>query len=83
MKKFKIEPVSFGVLGDAEYIKVTVSTFNAADTECNLIYNYLDSKNTILYTSTISLKEDDFINWGSDNMYLVEFVANKLNLTLI
>ena len=41
------------------------------------------SNNNVVYTRRITLSGDDYKNWGNDDTYLVNYVANQLGFTVL
>ena len=40
------------------------------------------SNNNVVYTRQMTLSGDDYKNWGNDDTYLINYVANQLGFTV-
>lgn len=45
-----------------------------------LLYN---SDNVVIQNQVITIEGDEYENWGNDDDYLINLIANKLNLVII
>ena len=94
----KIEPVVYPLNeGTANELYVQANNVGAEAITCNLYYeikevfeyppdeNFLEPRTTIrvLRVGNIEMTPEEFANWGQDNYYLLEIVAEKLGITLI
>ena len=59
--------------------RVELVLFNSARINVEL----LDEKNNMMDFKIITMEGEDYVNWGSDDNYIINFVANKLGFTII
>lgn len=78
-----IQALSFPIVGDAVKLYVYVQGFASSSTTCSIKYTLLTSDDKVCLDKTYQLTEQEFTNWGQDNSYLDQLVANMLNLTII
>ena len=63
--------------------RITIQTHNIIMNESvNLLVSYYDDKDKYCETIHLILDGDDYKNWGTDDNYLLNWVCNKLNLTI-
>lgn len=77
-----IDPVSFGILGEATKISVTIGYHPALVNECALSYAVANEDEVILHQGSLKLEGDDYDAWGDDNMYLFQYVCTKQGFTI-
>ena len=52
--------------------------------ECaNLMISFFDSNNNIVKTNSLCITGEDYKNWGSDDDYIVNYVANHYGFVII
>ena len=75
-----------------DYRKVTtihITSFNVSirdvvlNTSATLVVQLFDSNNKIIEVKNLILTGQDYDNWGADDKYIINYVANKLGFTLI
>lgn len=86
----KIQPVAFPIIGTATELEVIVNSFLMDAKTADFYYRLTDSGDLanlkpkkLITEGTLSMNESEFAQWGADNNYCIEWVANKLGLTLI
>lgn len=63
--------------------KITITTHNIIINESvNLLVGYYDEKDNYVETIHLVLDGEDYKKWGTDDNYLLNWVCNKLNLTI-
>lgn len=78
-----IEPVSYGVLGEAVKLSVSIGYHQAFSSECVLSFVTASEDGKQLHQGSVKLEGEDYAAWGDDNMYLVEYVCSKLNFQIL
>ena len=71
------------------YVKPTVNISNLRINVMNVVlFNsvsvqavLLDANNNYIDTKIIVIKDADYLNWGNDDNYIVNYVLNELNLS--
>ena len=79
-----ITPMAFpGNLGIANEIKIRV-IFDIEDITAKITYQLLNSDTKkIVSHNSLTVPEDIFAQWGADNQYIIDWVAQQLGLELI
>jgi len=79
-----ITPMTFpGNLGIANEIKIRV-IFDLEDITARITYQLLNSDTKkIVSHNTLVIPEDVYSQWGTDNQYIIDWVAQQLGLELI
>jgi len=77
----KIEPfdkVTTKVIDSFNVDSVDISLFNSAKIRVSLL-----NQTNVIDVSIVMLEGDDYTNWGNDDYYIINYVANKLGFTII
>ena len=78
---FNIEPKE--IITTTTITKITITTHNIIiNYSINLLVGYYDDKDKYVETIHLVLDGEDYKQWGSDDNYLLNWVCNKLNLTI-
>jgi hypothetical protein len=48
----------------------------------SIIAILFDSDGSVVDTKFMTLEGDDYLGWNNDDQYIINYVANKLNLTV-
>jgi hypothetical protein len=78
-----IQPVVFPIGGTATKLAVTVLGFPTSAKDCGIYYALLTDANVKIIEGNYQLTEAEFADWGVDNSYIDDIVANFLNVTII
>jgi len=65
---------------DATQLIVTSGSHRTDATTCKVYFELLDSDSKSLYEGSLDLTEQQFADWGADNVYLEEVVIEALGL---
>lgn len=76
----EIKPTNLGVLGTAEQLEVTVLPFATSSTSCNTYWALKTAEGKQIAEGNYTLTEEEFAEWGSDNLYVEDLVLNQLKL---
>jgi len=75
----QLKPSNVGVLGTITQIDVLVLPFDVQAVTCSTYYK-LWMQRKELAEGNLSLTEEQFANWGTDNSYVSDIVINELGL---
>ena len=86
----KIQPIVFPIKGTATELELRVNGFSMEAKSAIFHYRLIDNTkpesmgiNKLIDEGNLSMTESEFVQWGADNQYCIDWAANKLNLTLI
>ena len=75
-----IKPTSFGVLGTAEQLQVTVHGFPTDAKTTGTHWALKTAEGKQIAEGNYFLTEEEFEAWGADNSYIDEIILSHLNL---
>ena len=78
-----IEPVVVPTFGTATQLYVQANSFSASATNCVLYYYLADANGVQFLQGTVSMTDEQFATWGTDNSVLYQIVADEKGLVLI
>jgi hypothetical protein len=76
----QLQPSNIGVLGTITQIDVLILPFDVQAITCSTYYKLFNTENEMLADGNITLTEEQFANWGTDNSYVSDIVINELGL---
>ena len=76
----QLKPSNAGVLGTITQIDVLILPFDVQAVTCSTYYELCDVDGKLLAEGNLSLTEEQFANWGTDNSYVSDIVINELGL---
>lgn len=86
----KIEPIVFPIKGTATNFELTVNAFSMDAKTATFHYRLtsdgdlqLLKAGKVIDEGNLTMTNDEFAQWGSDNNYCIQWAANKLGITLI
>lgn len=86
----KIEPVVFPIKGTATNLDLKVLGFSMDAKTATFHYRLTSDGDlqllkspTVIDEGNLTMTNEEFAQWGSDNNYCLQWAANKLGLTLI
>lgn len=77
--KTKIQPKEVAVINNITSITIQVSSI-ILNTSAVLLVSLYDESDKYISTVNLDLKGEDYSNWGNDDIYLLDYVSNKLNI---
>ena len=77
----QLKPSKVGVLGTITQIDVLVLPFQTDAVSCSTYYKLCDKDGKMVAEGNLSLTEEQFANWGTDNSYVSDIVITELGLT--
>lgn len=80
MSSTNIVPCDVSVINKIGSFTIILQNFKLGES-VDLIVSLFDTDNKYVSTISIPLAGDDYLNWGVDDEYLVNFICNKLNFT--
>lgn len=78
-----IQAVNFPFIGDAVKLDVNVLQFNTQASTTTLQWQLLTADGKNCMTGYYSLTEQEFNDWGQDNSYLDNLVAQSIPVTIV
>ena len=85
----KIQPITFPLnQGTATEISVLILNFETSATTCTTYYELKsqaieEQPSVVLSNGNYTLTEEEFAQWGLDNSYVEQCVANAIGVTII
>jgi len=80
----KIQPIVFPLnQGTATELSVLVLQFETNAVTCGTCYKLLSSEGKVLQTDNYYLTEQEFADWGFNNEWVTQCVANAIGVTII
>lgn len=80
----KIQPITFPLnQGTATEISVLILNFETNATTCATYYELKSEEGNMLSNGNYTLTEEEFSQWGEDNSYVEQCVANSIGITII
>jgi hypothetical protein len=76
----QLKPSKVGVLGTITQIDVLILPFQTDALTCSTYYKLCAEDGKQLAEGNLSLTEEQFANWGTDNSYVSDIVINELGL---
>ena len=76
----QLKPSKVGVLGTITQIDVLILPFQTDAVTCSTYYKLCDKDGKMVAEGNLSLTEEQFANWGTDNSYVSDIVINELGL---
>jgi hypothetical protein len=76
----QLKPSNAGVLGTITQIDVLILPFDVQAVTCSTYYKLCADDGKQLAEGNLSLTEEQFANWGTDNSYVSDIVINELGL---
>jgi hypothetical protein len=77
----KIQPITIGIGKVADSVSVRVITFQTTDKTCQLYYQLFDDLKKPIDDGNLTVNEEEFVLWKSDNTYIEDLAIEKLKLT--
>jgi hypothetical protein len=62
--------------------RVSVDTITLF-TSANIVVDFYDISNILIDRKRLTISGDDYTNWGSSDEYIINYVANYYNFTII
>lgn len=82
MIQYQIEPVSYGVLGDADNITIEVMNYELGATSASVAVRF-NMGTTTLERRIVEIPAELYAQWGTDDSIIVDHVITTLQLTTI
>ena len=77
----QIKPKQVGLPSrPATQFRVTSGTMQSDATKCTLYFEFFDIENNSVFSSNRTMTEEEFEDWGADNIYLEDLVITWLEL---
>ena len=80
----KIQPIKFPLnQGTATELSVLILNFETTATTCTTYYELKTDEGVVLSNGNYTLTEEEFAQWGLDNEWVAECVANAIGVTIL
>jgi hypothetical protein len=80
----QIQPITFPLnQGTATQMSVLILNFETRATSCTTYYELLTEEGKVLSNGNYTLTEEEFAQWGTDNSFVEQCVANYLGVTIL
>jgi hypothetical protein len=80
----KIQPITFPLnQGTATEISVLILNFETSATTCTTYYELKSEEGSVLSNGNYTLSEEEFAQWGLDNSYVEQCVADAIGVIII
>lgn len=86
----KIQQITLPILGTANNLLLRVLPFDMEAKTASFYYELQNITETqfgndikIIHSGNAEMTESEYALWGSDNSYCLQWIANKLGITLI
>lgn len=80
----KIQPIVFPLnQGTATEMSVLILNFETSATTCTTYYELKTDEGKVLSNGNYTLTEQEFTEWGNDNTWVEQCVANAIGVTIL
>ena len=86
----QIESFVIPIAGTADNLFLRSLPFDMEGNTCSFYYELQDTSQVtllngakVVLSGNIEMTEAEYNNWGADNLYCIEWAANKLGVTLV
>lgn len=80
----KIQPITFPLnAGTATEMSVLILNFETSATTCTTYYELKTDEGKVLSNGNYTLTEEEFSEWGNDNTWVEQCVANAIGVTIL
>ncbi len=81
--KNEIQPIQIQFLGNIKYFSVKVLDYKVGEVPEDLEVILYNEYQAPVHTMKVTLPQEVYDNWGTDDSVLVEWVAEAISVTLI
>jgi hypothetical protein len=79
----KIQPITFPLnAGTATEMSVLILNFETTAVTCTTYYELQTEEGKVLSNGNYTLTEEEFAQWGTDNQWVAECVANAIGVVI-
>lgn len=78
-----IEPVVIPTKGTATKLEIRVLTFGLNSTSATTYWSLLTDTNQVVLDGNLVIPSEVFLNWGTDDSIIEDYVIDELNLVKI
>jgi hypothetical protein len=79
----QIQPINFPFTGEATTLKVLILNFPTDANTCTTYNELLTEENAVCASWNYTLTDEEFADWGSDNIWVETCVAKDKNITIL
>ena len=80
---YQIQPIVKTKTLTEDITNIIVSVSDVILGQSAMVNTVFQNETRVVYTASDILSDEDYLNWGSDDKYIVNWVCRKYNLTLI
>lgn len=81
--KRHIEPIVIPTKDNGAMIELRIIDYVIGSSSASIEWNIYSHKQEAVLNGMILIEGQDFLDWGSDDEYIINFATDKLNLKLI
>ena len=78
-----IQPLTFPIIGDAVQLTILILNFTTDAVTCTTYYKLTTVDDKMCLEGNYTLTEQEYNDWGEDNSYIDQIIANLLGVTII
>lgn len=79
----QIQPINFPIKGTATQMNILVLNFATNDTTATTYWQLFTEDGTQVADGNYTMTEEQFAEWGQDNNFVNECVADAIGVTII
>jgi len=79
----QIQPINFPFTGEATQLKVLILNFPTDANTCTTYNELLTEEGVVCASWNYTLTDDEFKNWGNDNTWVEQCVANDKGIIIL
>ena len=79
----QIQSINFPFIGEAKQLKVLILNFPTDANTCTTYNELLTEEGVMCANWNYTLTDAEFKNWGNDNTWVEQCVANDKNITIL
>jgi hypothetical protein len=80
---YQIQPIVKTKTLTEDITNIIVSVSDVILGQSAMVNTVFQNETRVVYTASDILSDEDYLNWGSDDKYIINWVCQKYNLTLI
>jgi hypothetical protein len=80
---YQIQPIVKTKTLTEDITNIIVSVSDVILGQSAMVNTVFQNETRVVYTASDILSDEDYLNWGSDDKYIINWVCQKYGLTLI
>lgn len=81
--KTQIQPITIPTKPNGEFISLHIISYVIGGDKVTIGWDVSSTDNECVLSGELLIDGQDFIDWGSDDNYIINWTLNKLNFTKI